>query len=125
MMKLSDVCQVDLAELTKANTPITVINCKFERSRSVVGCWCRRTTLAVDLAPNLVEGLANLFSNYQTLAQRLGSMSDNVGAQPSDQASEQRVHEFIHSRGNYFGDLEDAALHCALLNSTIYFALSI
>ena len=117
LMKLSDVCQVDLAELTKANTPITVDQLRKVLKDPVVGqldVSVDELRSAVDLAPNLVEGLANLFSNYQTLAQRLAeSMSDNVGAQPSDQASEQRVHEFIHSRGNYFGDLEDAAFSTA------------
>ena len=99
-----------------------------ERSSGwAVGCRVDELRSAVDLAPNLVEGLANLFSNYQTLAQRLAeSMSDNVGAQPSDQASEQRVHEFIHSRGNYFGDLEDAAFTLRTkLQLDNHFALSI
>ena len=130
LMKLSDVCQVDLAELTKANTPITVDQLRKVLKDPVVGqldVSVDELRSAVDLAPNLVEGLANLFSNYQTLAQRLAeSMSDNVGSQPSDQASEQRVHEFIHSRGNYFGDLEDAALTLRTkLKLDNHFALSI
>ena len=130
LMKLSDVCQVDLAELTKANTPITVDQLRKVLKDPVVGqldVSVDELRSAVDLAPNLVEGLANLFSNYQTLAQRLAeSMSDNVGAQPSDQASEQRVHEFIHSRGNYFGDLEDAAFTLRTkLQLDNHFALSI
>ena len=120
----------DLAELTKANTPITVDQLRKVLKDPVVGqldVSVDELRSAVDLAPNLVEGLANLFSNYQTLAQRLAeSMSDNVGAQPSDQASEQRVHEFIHSRGNYFGDLEDAALALRTkLKLDNHFALSI
>ena len=130
LMKLSDVCQVDLAELTKANTPITVDQLRKVLKDPAVGqldVGIDELRSAVDLAPNLVEGLANLFSNYQTLAQRLAeSMSDNVGSQPSDQASEQRVHEFIHSRGNYFGDLEDAALTLRTkLQLDNHFALSI
>ena len=130
LMKLSDACQVDIAELTKANTPITVDQLRKVLKDPAVGqldVGIDELRSAVDLAPNLVEGLANLFSNYQTLAQRLAeSMSDNVGSQPSDQASEQRVHEFIHSRGNYFGDLEDAALTLRTkLQLDNHFALSI
>ena len=130
LMKLSDACQVDIAELTKANTPITVDQLRKVLKDPAVGqldVGIDELRSAVDLAPNLVEGLANLFSSYQTLAQRLAeSMSDNVGSQPSDQASEQRVHEFIHSRGNYFGDLEDAALTLRTkLQLDNHFALSI
>ena len=130
LMKLSDACQVDLAELTKANTPITVDQLRKVLKDPAVGqldVGIDELRSAVDLAPNLIEGLANLFSNYQTLAQRLAeSMSDNVGSQPSDQASEQRVHEFIHSRGNYFGDLEDVALTLRTkLQLDNHFALSI
>ena len=87
LMKLSDVCQVDLAELTKANTPITVDQLRKVLKDPVVGqldVSVDELRSAVDLAPNLVEGLANLFSNYQTLAQRLAeSMSDNVVRSPA------------------------------------------
>ena len=114
LMKLSDACQVDIAELTKANTPVTVDQLRkvlHDPAAGQADVSVDELRSAVDLAPSLVEGLVNVFSNYQTLAQRLAeSLSGDTGARLSDQASEQRVHEFIHSRGNYFDDLEQASL---------------
>ena len=56
LMKLSDVCQVDLAELTKANTPITVDQLRKVLKDPVVGqldVSVDELRSAVDLAPLL------------------------------------------------------------------------
>ena len=82
---------------------------------------------AIDLAPNLVDGLVTIFSNYQLLTQRLTEvMNDEAGLTGNDQASEQRVHEFIHVQGNYFDEIEAAAESLRQkLNFDNNFALSI
>ncbi|MGB1156517.1 MAG: helix-turn-helix domain-containing protein, partial [Alphaproteobacteria bacterium] len=113
LMRLSDVFGLEMAELTSANTQVSLQQLRKTLSDPAVGVddiSIDELRSAMDLAPKVVEGLMGLFDSYQLVQERLaGTLETTEDRSKSLRASEQRVHEFFQRKGNYFEELEQLA----------------
>ena len=64
---------------------------------------------AIEHAPNLVDGLFNIFKGYRSLAEKLAASNAATGETRST-TTEQAVHDLFRSNHNYFDALEASAV---------------
>lgn len=68
---------------------------------------------ALDGAPNLMNGLVNIFNAYRTYGEKLAEQNEYISS--SDESGlgiAQSVHDFFRNNSNYFARLEECAEKC-------------
>ncbi|MEL6744045.1 MAG: short-chain fatty acyl-CoA regulator family protein [Pseudomonadota bacterium] len=113
LIALSDTYGVDWRQMTSNSNSLAVADLRqLFRDPAFGGVEpdIEELRSALDSAPNLVEGVFNLFRTHRAYAEQLAAQNEAMGhAENGAMVSEPVVHDFFRSQNNYFAALEEAA----------------
>ena len=112
LISLSDAFGMDWREFTQSDSRLAIADLRQITNHPTFGDSIpdiEELRAAIEHAPNLVDGLFNIFKGYRSLAEKLAASNEATGDTRSTTA-EQAVHDLFRGNHNYFAPLEVPAV---------------
>ncbi len=113
LISLSDTLGIDWRQLTHSDTKLAIADLRQLTNHPAFGPAVpdiEELRAAIEHAPNLVDGLFNIFKAYRTLQEKMEA-SNAATSDAKGTTAEQAVHDFFRANQNYFEALEAEALN--------------